>query len=138
MTRSIGSQRRPRIGVNLLDQMPGQITGLGKYADSLLQALIRRGNVDLVLFCPEGSSRFEARAPVLEIAATPKLRNIYARTAYEQTFFPVLVARHRIDLLFSPSQVSPLWGPFKRVMTIHGMYPWRIPWNMRWGTRWST
>lgn len=135
MTRSRHTKRRPRIGVNLLGQMPGEITGTGRYADSLLKALARRNKIDLVLFCPEGRSQFKAEAPVLKIVPAPTLRNIFARTVYEQTLFPAMAARHNIDLLFSPNYVSPLWGPFKRIVTVHDMYPWRIPWSVRLGTR---
>ena len=61
MRQSKITTARPRIGVNLLGQMPGEITGTGQYSDSLLEALIGRNAVDLILFCPEGRSRFDDR-----------------------------------------------------------------------------
>jgi len=130
------SDRRPRIGVNLLALMPDEVvTGTGRYIQFLLKALVLRDRFDLILFCPQGRSEWDLNPPVVEIVSVPKLRNVFARTAYEQTVFPVVAMRHDIDLLFSPNYVSPLWGAFKRVFTIHDMYAWQIPWSMRRGTR---
>lgn len=132
-SRHIG--RRPRIGINLLRQMPGDVTGTSRYTDSLLDALIRRKDLDLIVFCPTGRVEIGPTSPILKVVPTPKIKNAFLRTAYEQSLFPLLAASFRLDALFSPNYVSPLWGPFKRVMTIHDMYAWQIPWSVRLGTR---
>ncbi len=39
----------------------------------------------------------------------------------EQTLLPRLAARARVDLMHSLASTAPLWGPFRRVTTVHDL-----------------
>ncbi len=45
----------------------------------------------------------------------------------EQTLLPVLGARARVDLMHSLASTAPLWGPFRRVTTVHDVIYARFP-----------
>ena len=39
----------------------------------------------------------------------------------EQTLLPALAARARVDLLHSLASTAPVWGPYRRVVTVHDL-----------------
>ncbi len=45
----------------------------------------------------------------------------------EQTILPPLAARHGVDLLHSLASTAPVWGRFRRVVTIHDLIYARFP-----------
>ena len=45
----------------------------------------------------------------------------------EQTLLPVLAAGRRVSLVHSLASTAPLWGPFRRVVTIHDLIYARFP-----------
>ncbi len=45
----------------------------------------------------------------------------------EQTLLPPLAARRRVGLLHSLARTAPLWGPFRRVVTVHDLIYARFP-----------
>jgi len=45
----------------------------------------------------------------------------------EQTLLPALAARHRVQLVHSLASTAPVWGPFKRVVTVHDLIYARFP-----------
>ena len=45
----------------------------------------------------------------------------------EQALLPLMAARARVDLVHSLASTAPLWGPFRRVSTVHDLIYARFP-----------
>jgi glycosyltransferase involved in cell wall biosynthesis len=126
------STRQPHIGLNLIFLVPGETGGMEVAARELIPALLRAG--------PEGM-RFtafvnrEAAAAgggpwgeLLPAVTVPvKARNRLQWVFGEQTLLPRLAARAGVDLLHSLASTAPLWGRFRRVVTVHDLIYARYP-----------
>lgn len=117
------------IGVNLAFISSQKLSGPGYYAVQLFEHLVRldRRDVRLLAFVPaDALPHFSVRATA-HVVKLPVLGGRVTRVLYEQLLLPVIAHRHRVDLLFSPSFVSPLWGAKRKVVTICDMYYRAIP-----------
>lgn len=111
-----------RIGINLCFIPPGSLTGPGVYALRLIDELLNAHSYRWVIYCHVGlplPDSWSERAWIRPVIST---RRRPLRVAFEQLALPLLARRDRIDLLFSPAFVSPMWGAPKLVATIHDMY----------------
>jgi glycosyltransferase involved in cell wall biosynthesis len=133
--------RRTHIGLNLIFLVPGETGGMEVAARELVPALLAAA--------PEGFrftafvNRELAAAEALgarDAGAAGALREqlplvtvpVHARSRVqwvlgEQTLLPALARRARIDLLHSLASTAPLWGPFRRVVTVHDLIYARFP-----------
>ncbi|MBN2146114.1 MAG: glycosyltransferase family 4 protein [Anaerolineales bacterium] len=111
-----------RIGIDTTP-LPQRPVGAGNYIIQLVRALLRQpGSDEFVIFAQR------ATAPLLGLAESPRLQLVVLpdkhpalRLLWEQTIFPILVKRYRIDLLHSLHYTFPLLYPGRRVVTLHDM-----------------
>jgi len=118
-----------RIGIDALFIRPGINGGTETYTREMIRALGELGTDDefivygvypeLGAWCsPYRNFRF------VRIALG---RSVPVRILYEQTVFVRRVKLDSIDVLFCPGYVSPLWGSFPVVTTIHDMLAYVYP-----------
>jgi glycosyltransferase involved in cell wall biosynthesis len=118
---------KPRVGINLCSIRPGQLSGPSVYAERLTEQLLEHREIEWLIYAHrdmELPASWSSRATIRRVITT--LRRPF-RVLFEQTKLPLITRRDRIDLLFSPNFVSPIWGPPNRVATIHDMYYRVIP-----------
>lgn len=129
-----------RIGLNLSFIDGGPLTGPGVYARELVEQLVRQAEddaaIELVGYTqPTAYHHFSVETQRIFVPVGP-FSGRGSRVLWEQLRLPLLARRQRIDLLFSPAFVSPLWGAKHLVATIHDMYyqvvPNLIPVSQRW------
>jgi glycosyltransferase involved in cell wall biosynthesis len=127
---------KPRVGINLCSIRPRQLSGPSIYAERLTEQLLDQKEFEWVIYCHKEldlPASWAARAQIRRVITT--LRRPM-RVAFEQIRLPLIARREKIDLLFSPNFVSPIWGGRMRVATIHDMYyrviPYALPpWQRR-------
>jgi glycosyltransferase involved in cell wall biosynthesis len=104
--------------------VPARPAGAGQYTVALVEALARRADVELTLFCRSGDDgRWLLLAPSAHtFAAAPNARPL--RLAWEQTALPVLLRRHPVEVHHGPHYTMPEAARISqvgRVVTIHDM-----------------
>ena len=114
---------RPLIGVNLLYVRPGYVGGTVRYAQELLKHLSQLDRYRLVVYVQKDIIRTDDPA----LGCIPRrefsiLGGLAGRVLTEHLILPFVAQRDGVDLLFSPGFVSPLWGRFRKVVTIHDLY----------------
>jgi glycosyltransferase involved in cell wall biosynthesis len=118
---------RPLVAINLCSIRPGQLAGPSVYAERLTERLIAHDEYRWLIYCHQDyvmPPAWTAAAAVRRVLTT--LRRPL-RIAFEQCVLPLHARRDRVDLLFSPNFVSPVWGAKRLVVTIHDMYYRAIP-----------
>ncbi len=132
--------RRPHIGLNLIFLVPGETGGMEVAARELIPALLAAApeGMRFTAFVNREAAAAEAGAHVagtgdalreqLPLVTVPvRARNRVQWVLGEQTLLPALARRARIDLLHSLASTAPLWGPFRRVVTVHDLIYARFP-----------
>ena len=123
MKSGIGLSSKPRCGLNLLYIRPGYMGGTVRYAFSLFSELL-----DLDCFEWTVYVREDVLLPSIFHGSGINLRTVnircslLGRVAYEQLVLPQKAMKDKIELLLSPGFVSPLWGTFIKVVTVHDLY----------------
>jgi glycosyltransferase involved in cell wall biosynthesis len=119
-----------RVGIDATLVRPDRLTGVERYALSLLAALARRAPGDIVLFTRPATPP-ALRALDVEQHASPFAR----RVPTEQAWLPRAAREAGIELLHSLAFPTPvLWrGP--AVITIHDATPWLYPETLSTGMR---
>ncbi|MGD0454662.1 MAG: glycosyltransferase family 1 protein [Solirubrobacteraceae bacterium] len=126
------SKRAPHVGLNLIFLVPGETGGMEVVARELIPALLTQA--------PAGT-RFtafvnrEATAAgggpwgelIPAVTVPVHARNRVQWVAGEQALLAPLAARARVDVLHSLASTAPLWGPFRRVTTVHDLIYARFP-----------
>jgi len=96
-------------------------TGVGIYSRRIAQGLRRRerdGNLELACLGP--SCRADHRGLLLG--------GLYQEwPTYTQLFLPLRLARYRPHVIHSTSHLGPVWGPGRRVVTVHDLIFLRYP-----------
>jgi glycosyltransferase involved in cell wall biosynthesis len=120
------------VGLNLIFLVPGETGGMEVYARELIPALISQA--------PSGT-RFTAFVnretaavgdgpwgEILPAVTVPvNARNRVQWVLGEQTLLVSMAARARVTLMHSLASTAPLWGPFRRVTTVHDLIYARFP-----------
>jgi glycosyltransferase involved in cell wall biosynthesis len=112
-----------RIGLNLVYLVPGEIGGMEVVARELIPALVEaRPGVDLVAFvnreaADKGDGPWGDLIPSVTVPVNARNRVEWVRG--EQQYLPRLAKREGVGLLHSLASTAPLWGAFRRVVTIH-------------------
>lgn len=100
--------------------VPADRGGVGRYVDSLVQALDADG-ARITVVCQSRDAELYGRlAPhsrVVRAAQSTATRT--ARLAWEQTTLPRLTRRLRVDVVHSPHYTLPLASPAASVVTLH-------------------
>jgi glycosyltransferase involved in cell wall biosynthesis len=131
--RGSGAARGPkRMGFNMMFLDSSALSGPGYYAVQVfseMTTLVRsRSNLTLVGFIQEGAlAHFPQHCHSALRVVGNRRGGRLGRVAWEQLVLPIHVRRDRVDLLFSPGFVSPLWGSRALVACIHDMYYAVIP-----------
>jgi glycosyltransferase involved in cell wall biosynthesis len=137
------------VGLNLIYLVPGETGGMEVVARELIPALLaaadRFGDGSEAGVSRIGGSgrkiRFtafvnrEAAAagdgpwgellPAVTVPVRARRREQWVLG--EQTLLPVLAARAGVDLVHSLASTAPVWGPFRRVVTVHDLIYARFP-----------
>jgi glycosyltransferase involved in cell wall biosynthesis len=121
----------PHIGLNLVFLVPGETGGMEIYARELIPALLDAA--------PEGM-RFTAfvnretagardgpRGDLPSVTVPVNARNRVQWVLGEQTLLPALAMRAGVQLVHSLASTAPLWGRFRRVVTVHDLIYARFP-----------
>ena len=114
--------RSPLLSVSLdVSAVPAQPAGAGQYTLALAEALSRRTDLGLTLFCRTGDDgRWHLVSPgATVVAASPNRRP--ARLVWEQTVLPVLLRRRAPDVHHGPHYTMPEAAQLPRVVTIHDL-----------------
>jgi glycosyltransferase involved in cell wall biosynthesis len=120
------------VGLNLLFLVPGETGGMEIAARELIPRLVEQAPV---------GTRFTAFINRETAAETDgpwgnllPARTVPVRSADrvqwvlgEQALLPPMAARGGVDLLHSLASTAPLWGPFRRIVTVHDLIYARFP-----------
>jgi glycosyltransferase involved in cell wall biosynthesis len=112
------------VGLNLIYLVPGETGGMETYARELIPALAE-ARPDLKITCFVNREAHQLKGPWHEVGQ-PILVPIHARHRVEwvrgeQQLLPKLATRAGVDLVHSLASTAPLWGRFRRVVTIHDL-----------------
>jgi glycosyltransferase involved in cell wall biosynthesis len=128
-----------RVGIDLTALLP-QRTGVDNYLVNLVSSLAqvdRESRYVLFTNCEDRHLFKACRAPdsvapdglphnfrVLPLSLRPRP----ARLLFQQVVQPAVATTLRLDVLHSPSFISPVWrGSQRHVLTIHDMTSWTLP-----------
>jgi glycosyltransferase involved in cell wall biosynthesis len=126
------SARQPHIGLNLIFLVPGETGGMEVAARELIPALLEEapsGTRFTAFINREAAAAKDGPWGELLPAVTVPVnaRNRVQWVLGEQTLLPPLAARAGVDLVHSLASTAPLWGRFRRVVTVHDLIYARFP-----------
>lgn len=122
---------RTHIGLNLIYLVPGETGGMETVARELVPALIAAApDVRFTAFVNR-EARFVDGGPwgeLLPAVTVPiKARNRVQWVLGEQALLAPLAAKAGVDLVHSLASTAPVWGRFRRVVTVHDLIYARFP-----------
>ena len=126
------SSSGPHIGLNLIFLVPGETGGMEVAARELIPALLSQApaGTRFTAFINREAAR-ETEGPwgeLLPAVTVPvSARNRVQWVLGEQTLLPRLAARAGVDLVHSLASTAPVWGRFRRVVTVHDLIYARFP-----------
>jgi glycosyltransferase involved in cell wall biosynthesis len=120
------------IGLNLVFLVPGETGGMEVAARELIPALVAEappGTHFTAFVNREAAAANDGPWGELLPAVTVPVnaRNRVQWVLGEQTLLPLLAARAGVDLLHSLASTAPVWGRFRRVVTVHDLIYARFP-----------
>jgi glycosyltransferase involved in cell wall biosynthesis len=120
------------VGLNLIFLVPGETGGMEVVARELIPALLSEaspGTRFTAFVSREAAAAGDGPWGELLPAVTVPVnaRDRVQRVLGEQTLLPPLAARARIELVHSLASTAPLWGRFRRVVTVHDLIYARFP-----------
>jgi glycosyltransferase involved in cell wall biosynthesis len=113
------------VGLNLIYLVPGESSGLETYARELIPALLQeRNGLRLTAFINEEASEnrrgpWSELVPAVTVPVRGRRRTEWVRG--EQRHLPGLARRAGVSLVHSLASTAPVWGTFRRVVTIHDL-----------------
>ncbi|HXB16062.1 MAG TPA: glycosyltransferase family 1 protein [Solirubrobacteraceae bacterium] len=120
----------PHIGLNMVFLVPGETGGMEVAARELIPALLAAAapGVRFTAFVNREAAGDGPWGDLLPAVTVP----VHARRRAEwvlgeQTLLPPLAARAGVGLVHSLASTAPLWGPFRKVVTIHDLIYARFP-----------
>jgi glycosyltransferase involved in cell wall biosynthesis len=122
----------PHIGLNLIFLVPGETGGMEVYARELIPALLAAAPADMRFTAFVNREAAAAGGgpwgELLSAVTVPvNARNRLQWVLGEQALLPRLAARAGVDLVHSLASTAPLWGRFRRVVTVHDLIYARFP-----------
>ena len=119
------------VGLNLIFLVPGETGGMEVAARELIPALVAEAEPGTRFTAFINRETAVADGPwgeLLPAVTVPvNARNRVQWVLGEQTLLPVLAARAGVQLLHSMASTAPLWGRFRRVVTVHDLIYARFP-----------
>jgi glycosyltransferase involved in cell wall biosynthesis len=123
---------RPHIGLNLIFLVPGETGGMEIAARELIPALVAAApeGMHFTAFVNREASAagvgdLREQLPVVTVPVRARRRVQWVLG--EQTLLPLLAGRAKVDLVHSLASTAPLWGRFRRVVTVHDLIYARFP-----------
>jgi glycosyltransferase involved in cell wall biosynthesis len=123
---------RVHIGLNLIFLVPGETGGMEVAARELIPALIAEAppGMRFTAFINREAARggdgpWGELLPAVTVPVSA--RNRVQWVLGEQTLLPFLAGRARVDLVHSLASTAPVWGRFRRVVTVHDLIYARFP-----------
>jgi glycosyltransferase involved in cell wall biosynthesis len=113
------------VGLNLLYLVPGETGGMEVYARELIPELVAAAPATrFTAFvnreaAEAGGGPWGEIVPAVTVPVRARRRAEWVRG--EQQLLPPLAARAGIDLVHSLASTAPVWGRFRRVVTIHDL-----------------
>ncbi len=120
------------VGLNLIFLVPGETGGMEVAARELIPALLEqapKGTRFTAFVNREAAAAKDGPWGELLPAVTVPVnaRNRVQWVLGEQTLLPSLAMRARVELVHSLASTAPLWGRFRRVVTVHDLIYARFP-----------
>jgi glycosyltransferase involved in cell wall biosynthesis len=119
------------VGLNLIFLVPGETGGMEVVARELIPALLAEAPAGMRFTAFVNREAAAAAGPwgeLLPAVTVPvNARNRVQWVLGEQTLLPRLAAREGVDLMHSLASTAPLWGRFRRVVTVHDLIYARFP-----------
>jgi glycosyltransferase involved in cell wall biosynthesis len=120
------------VGLNLIFLVPGETGGMEVAARELIPALLEQappGTRFTAFVNREAAAAKDGPWGELLPAVTVPVnaRNRVQWVLGEQTLLPPLAMRAGVDLMHSLASTAPLWGRFRRVVTVHDLIYARFP-----------
>jgi glycosyltransferase involved in cell wall biosynthesis len=120
------------VGLNLIFLVPGETGGMEVAARELIPALLREAPPETRFTAfvnreaaTAGGGPWGELLPAVTVPVNA--RNRVQWVLGEQTLLPRLAAREGVDLVHSLASTAPLWGRFRRVVTVHDLIYARFP-----------
>ena len=124
--------RQLHIGLNLIFLVPGETGGMEVAARELIPALLAEAPAGMRFTAfvnreaaAAGGGPWGELLPAVTVPVNA--RNRVQWVLGEQTLLPRLAVRERVDLVHSLASTAPLWGRFRRVVTVHDLIYARFP-----------
>jgi glycosyltransferase involved in cell wall biosynthesis len=130
------NEQPTHIALNLIFLVPGETGGMEIAARELIPALlgaapagmrftafVNRETADAERAASGGGLREQLPLVTVPVHARKRLQWVLG----EQALLPVLARRAGVDLVHSLASTAPLWGPFRRVVTVHDLIYARFP-----------
>ncbi len=113
------------VGLNLVYLVPGYTGGTEVYARELIPELVAAApQVGFTAFVAREAAA-ERGAPwgelIPSVTVPVRARNRLDWVRGEQLLLPTIAAQAGVDLLHSLANTAPVWGRFRRVLTIHDL-----------------
>ncbi len=120
------------IGLNLIFLVPGETGGMEVAARELIPALLEEAppGMRFTAFINREAAAAADGPWGRQLPAVTVPVNARSRVQWvlgEQTLLPRLAARAGVDLVHSLASTAPVWGPFRRVVTVHDLIYARFP-----------
>jgi glycosyltransferase involved in cell wall biosynthesis len=126
------SATRQHIGLNLIFLVPGETGGMEVYARELIPMLLAQAppGMRFTAFTNReataaGGMPWGELLPTVTVPV--RARNRVQWVLGEQALLPSLAHRAGVDLVHSLASTAPLWGRFRRVVTVHDLIYARFP-----------
>jgi glycosyltransferase involved in cell wall biosynthesis len=120
------------VGLNLIFLVPGETGGMEIAARELIPALITQApaGTRFTAFINREAARansgpWSELMPSVTVPVNARRREQWVLG--EQTLLAPMAARARVDLLHSLASTAPIWGPFRRIVTVHDLIYARYP-----------
>jgi glycosyltransferase involved in cell wall biosynthesis len=119
------------VGLNLIFLVPDETGGMEVAARELIPALLEQAppGMRFTAFVNREAAAGDGPWGELLPAVTVPVnaRNRVQWVLGEQTLLPIMAARAGVELLHSMASTAPLWGRFRRVVTVHDLIYARFP-----------
>lgn len=129
MTRNAAG---PHVGLNLIFLVPGETGGMEVAARELLPALLAAAPAGMRFTAfvnreaaGAGDGPWGELLPAVTVPVNARDRVQWILG--EQSLLPIMATHRRVDLLHSMASTAPLWGRFRRVVTVHDLIYARFP-----------
>ena len=120
------------VGLNLIFLVPGETGGMEVVARELIPALLDLAPAGMRFTAfinretaAAGDGPWGELLPSVTVPVNARERVQWVLG--EQTLLPPLAARAGVGLVHSLASTAPLWGPFRRVATVHDLIYARFP-----------